>query len=373
MAESMLKVSMEELMRLTIERKASDLHLTVGLPPVLRLSGKLVHTEFPRLMPDDTKRLVYSILNDKQREKFEKTWELDCSHGVRGFGRFRVNVFRQRGYVGATLRSISGSIPNRTDLNLPEIVEEVVSRPNGLILVTGATGAGKSTTIACMLDTINSTRAVHIITIEDPIEYVHPHKKAMINQREIGHDTQSWTNALKGTLREDPDVILIGEMRDFETVAGALTAAETGHLVFGTLHTSDASQTIDRIIDIFPPHQQQQTRVQLAGVHEAVFCQQLVPHSSGIGRVPAIEILLATPAVKSLIREGKSHQIYNTIQTGSKYGMKTMEQSLLELCVSKQILEEEALARTTHQEELKRMIDSAMAASRGRGASMMKR
>ena len=333
-------------MRLTIERKASDLHLTVGLPPVLRLSGKLVHTEFPRLMPDDTKRLVYSILNDKQREKFEKTWELDCSHGVRGFGRFRVNVFRQRGYVGATLRSISGSIPNRTDLNLPEIVEEVVSRP---------------------------TRAVHIITIEDPIEYVHPHKKAMINQREIGHDTQSWTNALKGTLREDPDVILIGEMRDFETVAGALTAAETGHLVFGTLHTSDASQTIDRIIDIFPPHQQQQTRVQLAGVLEAVFCQQLVPHSSGIGRVPAIEILLATPAVKSLIREGKSHQIYNTIQTGSKYGMKTMEQSLLELCVSKQILEEEALARTTHQEELKRMIDSAMAASRGRGASMMKR
>ncbi len=368
MAESTLKVTMEELLRITVERKASDLHLTVGLPPVLRLSGKLIHTEFPRLMPDDTKRLVYSILNDKQKEKFEKTWELDCSHGVRGFGRFRVNVFRQRGFVGASLRAISSNVPTRDELNLPEIVESVVTKPNGLILVTGATGAGKSTTIACMLDLINSERCVHIITIEDPIEYVHPHKKAMINQRELWQDTQSWSNALKGTLREDPDVILVGEMRDVETISGALVAAETGHLVFATLHTSDAPQTVDRIVDVFPPYQQQQARVQLAGVLEAVFCQQLVPHASGIGRVPAVEIMLATPAVKSLIREGKTHQIYNTIQTGSKYGMKTMEQSLLDLFTSKQITDEEAIARTSHPEDLRRMIDNAIssgAVSRG--------
>ncbi|MCQ2736309.1 MAG: type IV pilus twitching motility protein PilT [bacterium] len=364
MAESTLKVSMEELLRITVERKASDLHLTVGLPPVLRMSGKLVHTEFPRLMPDDTKRLVYSILNDKQKEKFEKTWELDCSHGVRGFGRFRVNIFRQRGFVAASLRAISSNVPAREELNLPETVEQVVSQPNGLILVTGATGAGKSTTIACMIDMINSERALHIITIEDPIEYVHPHKKSMINQRELWQDTQSWANALKGTLREDPDVILVGEMRDVETISGAMTAAETGHLVFATLHTSDASQTVDRIVDVFPPHQQQQARVQLAGVLDAVFCQQLVPHASGIGRVPAVEIMLATPAVKSLIREGKSHQLYNTLQTGSKYGMRTMEQSLLELVLSKQITDEEALARTGHPEDLRRMIDNAMSAGR---------
>ncbi len=358
MADS-LKVTMDELLRITVERKASDLHLTVGLPPMLRLSGKLVPTEFNRLMPDDTKRLVYSILNDKQKEKFEKTWELDCSHGVRGFGRFRVNVFRQRGVVGASLRAISSTVPSKNELNLPDIVESVVMKPHGLVLVTGATGVGKSTTIACMIDMINTDKNSHIITIEDPIEYIHPHKKAMVNQRELWQDTQSWGNALRGTLREDPDVILVGEMRDIDTIAGTLVAAETGHLVFSTLHTSDASQTVDRIVDVFPPHQQQQTRIQLASVLEAVFSQQLIPHASGVGRVPAIEIMVVTPAVRSLIREGKSHQLYNTIQTGSKFGMKTMEQALFELYSSKQITEDDAMNHTGHAEELRRMLDNA--------------
>ncbi len=362
MAEE-LKVTMDELLRTTVERKASDLHLTVGLPPMLRLSGKLVPTEFNRLLPDDTKKLVYSILNDKQKEKFEKTWELDCSHGVRGFGRFRVNVFRQRGVVGASLRAISSTVPSRHELNLPDLIEQVVLKPHGLILVTGATGAGKSTTIACMIDIVNSEKNSHIITIEDPIEYIHPHKKAMVNQREVWQDTQSWANALRGTLREDPDVILVGEMRDMDTISGTLVAAETGHLVFSTLHTSDASQTVDRIVDVFPPHQQQQTRIQLASVMEAVFSQQLILHASGVGRVPAIEIMIATPAVRSLIREGKSHQLYNTIQTGAKYGMKTMEQALFELYSSKQITEEDALNHTSHTEDLKRMIESAGSSS----------
>lgn len=354
-----LKVTMDELLKITVERKASDLHLTVGLPPMLRLSGKLIPTEFNRLMPDDTKRLIYSILNDKQKEKFEKTWELDCSHGVRGFGRFRVNVFRQRGVVGASLRSISSTVPSMQELNLPSIINTLVLKPHGLILVTGATGVGKSTTIACMIDLINSEKNSHIITIEDPIEYIHPHKKSMINQRELWQDTQSWGNALKGTLREDPDVILVGEMRDIDTIAGTLIAAETGHLVFSTLHTSDASQTVDRIVDIFPPHQQQQTRIQLASVLDAVFSQQLIPHASGVGRVPAIEILIATPAVRSLIREGKTHQIYNSIQTGSKFGMRTMEQALFELWQSKQVTEDDVLNHSIHPEELKRMIESA--------------
>ncbi|HXE72275.1 MAG TPA: type IV pilus twitching motility protein PilT [Candidatus Nitrosotenuis sp.] len=354
-----LRYTMDDLLKTTVERGASDLHLTVGLPPVLRISGKLVPTEFPRLTPEDTKRLIYAILNDKQKEKFEKTWELDCSHGVRGFGRFRVNVFRQRGVVGATLRAIPSSIPTRPELNLPAVLEEIVHRPHGLVLVTGATGQGKSTTIACMLDIINSEKTYHILTIEDPIEYIHPHKKSMVNQRELGQDTLSWSNALRAALREDPDVILVGEMRDLETIAGTLTAAETGHLVFSTLHTSDAAQTVDRIVDVFPPHQQQQIRIQLASVLEAVVSQQLIPHASGVGRVPATEIMIATSAVRNLIREGKSHQLYNAIQTGSKHGMLTMEQSLLELYQNKQITFEDAINHTMHPEDLRRMIESS--------------
>lgn len=359
MAVEALRFTMDDLLRTTVERGASDLHLTVGLPPVLRINGKLVPTEFPRLSPDETKRLVYSILNDKQKEKFEKTWELDCSHGVRGFGRFRVNVYRQRGVVGACLRAISSTIATREELHLPQCVEEVVNRPHGLILVTGATGAGKSTTLACMLDIINTQQTYHILTVEDPIEYIHPHKKSMINQRELGQDTLSWSHALRGALREDPDVILVGEMRDQETIGGTLTAAETGHLVFSTLHTSDAAQTVDRVVDVFPPHHQQQIRVQLASVLEAVFSQQLIPHASGVGRVPAVEVMIANSAMRNLIREGKTHQIYNAIQTGAKVGMATMEQSLYELCCAKMITPEEALNHTMHPEDLRRMIEGA--------------
>lgn len=354
-----MRYTMDELLRITVERGASDLHLTVGLPPVLRINGQLVATEYARLSPEEAKRLVYSILNDKQKEKFEKTWELDCSHGVRGFGRFRVNVYRQRGVIGACLRAITNTVATRTELNLPRVIEEIVVRPHGLILVTGATGAGKSTTLACMLDIINQTQSYHIITIEDPIEYIHPHKKSMINQREVGHDTLTWANALKATLREDPDVILVGEMRDQETIAGTLTAAETGHLVFSTLHTCDASQTIERVVDVFPPHHQQQIRVQLSSVLEAVVSQQLVPHAAGVGRVPSVEVLIATPAIRNLIREGKTHQIYNAIQTGSKLGMQTMEQSLYELVQNKMVTVDEALAHTMHPEDFKRMVDSS--------------
>ncbi|MCL5773199.1 MAG: type IV pilus twitching motility protein PilT [Firmicutes bacterium] len=353
-----MRFTMDDLLRVTVERGSSDLHLTVGLPPMLRVSGKLSPTEFPRLMPDDTKKLIYSILNDKQKEKFEKTWELDCSHGVRGFGRFRVNVFRQRGVVGAALRAIPSSIPTRQELHLPQSLEDIVKRPHGLVLVTGATGMGKSTTLACMLDMINSERSSHMITIEDPIEYVHPHKKSMVNQRELGQDTLSWGNALRAVLREDPDVILVGEMRDLETIAGTLTAAETGHLVFSTLHTADAAQTVDRIIDVFPSHQQQQIRIQLAGVLEAVFSQQLIPHSSGVGRVPGVEVMIATSAIRNLIREGKTHQIYNALQTGLKHGMQTMEQCLMDLYSSKQVSYEDAVSHTMHPEDLRRMIES---------------
>ncbi len=354
-----LPFTMDEVLKTTVARGASDLHLTAGLPPMLRIAGRLVPTEYPRLTPDMTKRLIYSILNDKQKSLFEKNWELDCSHGVRGFGRFRVNVFKQRGVVGAALRAIPSTIPSREELNLPPIIDEIVKRPHGLVLVTGATGMGKSTTLACMLDKINTEKSVHIITIEDPIEYIHPHKKSMVNQRELGQDTLSWTNALRATLREDPDVILVGEMRDLETIAGTLTAAETGHLVFSTLHTSDAAQTIDRIVDVFPPHQQQQIRIQLAGVLEAVISQRLIPHASGVSRVPACEVLISTPAVRNLIREGKTHQIYNALQTGSKHGMMTLEQSLLDLYLNKQITYEDAMNHTMHPEDLKRMIDGA--------------
>ncbi len=352
-----LPFSMDDILKTTVARGASDLHLTVGLPPMLRIAGRLTPTEYPRLMPEMIKRLVYSILNDKQKEKFEKEWELDCSHGVRGFGRFRVNLYKQRGVVGAALRAIPSSIPSREELNLPPIIDDLVKRPHGLILVTGATGMGKSTTLACMLDKINNSKSVHIITIEDPIEYIHPHKKAMVNQRELGYDTQTWTNALRATLREDPDVILVGEMRDLETIGGALTAAETGHMVFSTLHTSDAAQTVDRIIDVFPPHQQVQIRVQLAGVLEAVISQQLIPHVSGVSRVPACEVLIATSGLRNLIREGKSHQIYNALQTGAKQGMQTMEQSLYELCMANQITFDEAMNHTMHPEDLQRMLE----------------
>lgn len=357
--ENKNQFTMNDLLKITIERGASDLHITMGLPPILRINGKLVPTEYQRMTPDETKRLIYSILNDKQKETFEKTFELDCSHGLKGLGRFRVNVFRQRGSVAAALRVIPQEIPSREELNIPVVMESFINRPNGLILVTGPTGMGKSTSIACMIDLINSSSSKHIITIEDPIEYLHHHKKSMVNQREIGQDTYAFGNALRSVLREDPDVILVGEMRDLETISYTLTAAETGHLVFSTLHTCDASQTIDRIIDVFPPHQQQQIRVQLGAVLIGVFSQQLIIHASGTGRVLAGEVLIATSAIKNLIREGKTYQIFNAIQTGSKDGMQTMEQALYNHYKSGAITLEEATRAANHPVELKHMIDSS--------------
>jgi len=358
LATDISKFGMADLMKITVDRGASDLHISVGLPPMLRISGRLVPTEFPRLRAQDTKRLIYTILNDKQKEVFEKTWELDLSHGLHGYCRFRINVYRQRNSVAAALRAIPETVPTRDELNLPRVVDEFCELHQGLILVTGPTGVGKSTTLACMIDNINTNRSCHILTVEDPIEYIHPHKKSMINQRELGHDTQKWTNALRAVLREDPDVILVGEMRDLDSIALTITAAETGHLVLTTLHTSDASQTVDRIIDVFPPYQQQQVKIQLASVIQGVVSQQLVPHASGIGRVPAVEVMKATPGIRNLIREGKTHQIYNAIQTGGKYLMQTMELSLLELYKSQQITYEDAMSRTTHREELRRLIDA---------------
>ncbi|MFH1453803.1 MAG: type IV pilus twitching motility protein PilT [Armatimonadota bacterium] len=357
MATEHKEVSMNDLLKLTMQRNASDLHITMGLPPIIRVNGKLTPTEYPRLMPEDTKKLIYSILSDKQKEKFEKSLELDCSHGLKGYGRFRVNVFRQRGSVSAALRVISQEIPSREELGLPETVEEILHRPNGLVLVTGPTGMGKSTSIACMLDMINATTSQHIITVEDPIEYIHHHKKSMINQRELGQDTYAWSNALRSALREDPDVILVGEMRDLETISYTLTAAETGHLVFSTLHTCDAAQTIDRIIDVFPPHQQQQIRVQLAAVLVGVFSQQLIPHANGTGRILALEVLQASSAIKNLIREGKTYQIYNAIQTSSKDKMQTMEQALYGLYKKNLVTLEDALKATNHPAEFKHMLD----------------
>jgi len=353
-----VRLGMDDLLRLTVQRGASDLHLTVGLPPMLRINGKLTQTEFPRLSPDDTKRLLYGILNDKQREFFEKHWDLDCSHAVKGFGRFRVNMYKQRGAFGGAFRAIPNTILSRGELGLPSILDEFANRPHGLILVTGATGVGKSTTLACLIDAINSTRSCHIVTVEDPIEYVHYHKKAMINQREVSQDTQSWSAALRATLREDPNVIMVGEMRDQETITATITAAETGHLVLSTLHTVDCAQTIDRIIDVFPPHHQQQIRIQLAAVLEAIVSMQLIPHASGVGRVPATEVLIATSAIRSLVREGKTHQLYSSIQTGGKVGMQTMDQALLDLYKSKSITLEEVMLRTIHPEEMKRLIES---------------
>lgn len=349
-------MSIDQLLKIAIERNASDLHITAGLPPMLRIDGRLVPTEFPRLKPEDTRRLIYAILNDKQREKFERDLELDTSYGIPGYGRFRLNVFKQRGAVTAAFRSIPNIIRTPQELGLPDIVNELAKKRSGLILVTGPTGVGKSTTLAAIIDIINSTRSEHILTIEDPIEFIHTHKKSMINQRELGVDTYSFANALRSALREDPDVILVGEMRDLETISGVLTAAETGHLVLSTLHTIDAPQTIDRIIDVFPTHQQQQVRIQLAGVLEAIISQQLIPAATGSGRVLACEVLIANAAVKNIIREGKVHQLKAIMQTNRQIGMQTMDQALYDLWKENKISTEEAISRSSNPQEMKARV-----------------
>lgn len=348
-------IHIDDLLRNVTEKGASDLHLTVGLPPILRVDGSLVRTNYQPMGPNDTQRIVYDILTNEQVEKFERTKELDFSYGVKGIGRFRVNVYRQRGSVGAALRAIPDQIPTFEQLGLPPILRELSKKHSGLILVTGPTGSGKSTTIACMIDTINSENPVHIMTMEDPIEYLHRHKRGMVNQRELGQDTDAFGNALRAVLREDPDVILIGEMRDLETISAALTLAETGHLVFGTLHTRCAPQTIDRVVDVFPPHQQDQIRVQLSNTIEAVVAQQLLPRTGG-GRCAAIEIMVATSAIRNLIREGKTYQIYSALETGSQFGMQTMDKQLAEMNRMGFISQEEALSRAIDRENLKRLI-----------------
>ena len=352
---------MEELLQLVFDKDGSDLHIAAGVPPMIRVNGKLINTDYEALRPEDSQKLIFSILTNEQRKILEQTWELDCSYGVVGLGRFRVNVYKDKGAYAAALRTIATKVPRFEDLGLPPIVRELIHKPRGMVLVTGPTGSGKSTTLAAMIDAINSERSEHILTVEDPIEYIHPSKKSLVNQRELGADTKSFDNALKAALREDPDVILVGEMRDLETIRLALTAAETGHLVFGTLHTSSASQTVDRIVDVFPPHQQQQIRIQLSNSLVAVLSQTLLPRLStvggkGKGRVMALEIMLVIPAIANLIREGKTAQIYSSIQTGGKYGMLTLEMALKELYLSRQISFENALSKTSRPEDFMKMV-----------------
>lgn len=348
-------MEISELLRLTNERNASDLHIAVGRPPVIRIDGRLQNVDAPPLTPAETRRMIYGVLTDLQKQKFEEFKELDFSLSISNLSRFRVNVHFQRGTVAAAFRAITSTIKNFEELNLPiRVCERLARRPSGLVLCTGPTGSGKSTTLAAIVDMINAERECHIITVEDPIEYLHNHKKALVEQREINEDTFSFSNALKYSLRQDPDVIMVGEMRDLETISAAITAAETGHLVFSTLHTVDVAQTIDRIIDVFPPHQQEQIRTQLAGVIEGILCQTLLPMASGRGRIIGVEVLLGTDAVRSLIREGKTHQIYTQIEAGGGMGMQTMDRAIAELYKRGRIGRETALTHARKPDELKR-------------------
>lgn len=350
--------NIQQLLQTMIEKGASDLHITTGSPPQLRIDGKLCPMSMPPMSGVETKQLCYSILTDAQKFRFEETNELDLSFGIKGLSRFRANIFMQRGAVAVAIRTIPYKILTFKELGLPDICEDLIKRPRGLVLVTGPTGSGKSTTIASMIDRINEERHEHIITIEDPIEYLHHHKGCMVNQREVNADTKSFKDALKYILRQDPDVVLIGEMRDLETIQAALTIAETGHLAFGTLHTNSAAQTINRIIDVFPANQQPQVRAQLSFVLEGVMSQQLLPKAGGQGRCLALEIMVPNPAIRNLIREDKIHQIYSMMQTGQgKYGMQTMNQSLCELYQKRLITHEEATGRSSMPEELIQMIE----------------
>lgn len=348
-------VNVDELLRLMIDKQASDLHITSGSPPVLRVCGELVPTEFPPLNPDDCQRIVYSLLTDKQKETFEAKSELDLSFGMKNVGRLRMNVFRQRNAIGAALRLIPNFFMTFEELGLPTVVYDVLSLQTGLVLVTGPTGHGKTTSLGSMINYLNEHRASHIMTIEDPIEYVHTHKRCIVNQREVGSDTETFASALRHVFRQDPDIILIGEMRDLETIESALVVAETGHLVFATLHTSDAPTTINRIIDVFPPHQQQQIRSQLSFVLQSVFCQRLIPRADGQGRCLAIEVMRCTPAIRNLIRDEKIEQIGSLLQAGGKMGMQTMNLSLYELYNKRIITYAQALSQSPDQDDFKRI------------------
>jgi len=348
-----------ELLSEMINRGASDLHLTVGTSPQIRIDGSLTAMDLPKLTPDDTKELAYGVLTEIQRAEFERHNELDLSFGIRGLSRFRANVYRQRDCVALALRVIPFKILGFEKLGLPPVVEQLADRPNGLVLVTGSTGSGKSTTMAAMIDKINREKALHILTIEDPIEYIHKHKTCIVNQRQLHSDTDSFKVALRSVLRQDPDVVLIGEMRDKETIDIALTVAETGHLVFGTLHTNSAVQTINRIIDVFPPDQQEQVRTQLALVLQGVVCQQLLPKIGG-GRKMACEVMVANTAIRAAIREAKVHQMDSMIQVGAKYGMQTMNMALFNAIMQKSITQEEGLSRSADPIDLQSMISRDM-------------
>jgi twitching motility protein PilT len=360
--------TLPELLKMTVELNGSDLHIATNTPPQVRVHGRLQRLQQPELTPSDTKNLAYSVLTDAQKKRFEETMELDFSFGIRGLARFRCNVFTQRGAVGAVYRLISEKIRTVGELGLPPVLSTLADRPRGLVLVTGPTGSGKSTTLAAMLDKINSERYEHILTIEDPIEYIHQHKNCLVNQREVISDTVSFSAALRSALREDPDIVLIGEMRDLETVEAALKIAETGHLTFGTLHTNSAAQTINRIIDIFPAGQQSQIRTQLSLVLEGIVCQALLPRADGKGRVVSLEILVPNPAIRNLIRDDKIHQIYGAMQTGQeKLGMQTANQSLASLHLKRLITLEVALGASSNKDELQDMITRGVGVVAGAG------
>jgi twitching motility protein PilT len=348
----------DELLHIVVDRNASDLHICTQSEPVIREDGALKRLNFEKFNAQDTQRMMYDILSDENINRFETTLELDFSYTLPRRARFRVNLYRDRGACAAAFRLIPQKIPTVRDLNLPPILEMLTEKPRGLILVTGPTGSGKSTSLAAMINHINTSRAVHIITIEDPIEYLHAHKLSVINQRELGADTKSFANALRASLREDPDVLLVGEMRDIDTISLAITAAETGHLVFATLHTNNAAESVDRMIDVFPPGQQEQIRVQLSNNLQAIVSQQLMPRAGAPGRVPAIEVMVASPAIRNLIREAKTHQIQSMIQTSGNMGMITMDQSLRDLYIKGWTTLEECMSRANNTEELKKMINT---------------
>ena len=355
-----MDIDFADLLMEVVARKASDLHITAGAHPTIRVRGRLTPLEdYPRLSGVDTREIVYSILSGDQRQRLETAWQLDFAYSIPGHARFRVNAYFQRGALGAAFRLIPFGLSSIEELGLPPVVHEFTRKPRGFVLVTGPTGSGKSTTLAAMIDAINRTREEHIMTIEDPIEFLHSHKKCIVNQRELGADAKSFGEALTAALRQDPDVILVGEMRDLETISTALTAAETGHLVFATLHTQDTAQTIDRVIDVFPAHQQGQVRVQMSVALQGIVTQQLLPTADGAGRVVACEVLVPTPAVRNLIREGKTHQIYSVLQTSGAKGMQTMDTSLATLVRGGVISQQLAESRSTTPEELNRLLGGA--------------